>query len=425
MPSDPRAPAWRELFQAFGRIGVMSFGGPAAQISVMHGELVDRRRWLSEDSFLGALSFCMLLPGPEAMQLATYSGWRLRGVAGGLMAGLLFVLPGAAVVAALALAYVQWGTLPGVQAAFMGIKALVVALVLQALWRLSQRALPGWAQRAWAVAGFVAIFALGVPFPLLILVAALWGLWRGGAARAQATPVPPTSGTAPSWRRSLVTATLWAVAWLAPVLLLRLSGATFLADLGAFFARLAVLSFGGAYALLAWMAQVTVDQHGWLTPGQMIDALGLAETTPGPLILVTQFVAMVAGAVRAGPELGLAAGALTLWVTFVPCFLFIFVLAPHVERLLALPRLKAALAAVTAAVVGVIASLALWFTLHVLFDTIRGAGAPPLPVWESFQPLAAALVALALALVFILRTGLLTNLVAMAALGLAAVQLGL
>lgn len=419
MPTPDPRPSWRAMFHAFGRIGLVSFGGPAAQISVMHGELVDRRRWLGEEAFLGALSFCMLLPGPEAMQLATYAGWRLRGVAGGLMAGLLFVLPGAAVVAALALAYVHWGTLPGVQAGFLGIKALVVALVVQALWRLSQRALTGRAQRLWALAGFVAIFALGLPFPLLILAAALWGLWQGGAPGAEAPP----PAAAPALARSLGTTLIWALAWLAPVVALRLAGADFLADLGAFFARLAVLSFGGAYALLAWMAQVTVEQHGWLTPGQMIDALGLAETTPGPLILVTQFVAMVAGALRAGPGLGLAAGALTLWVTFVPCFLFIFVLAPHVDRLLAQPRLKAALAAVTATVVGVIASLALWFALHVLFETVHSAGALPLPALDSLRPLAAALIALALLLVLGLRLGLLPALALMAALGYATLWL--
>ena len=414
LPESPPPPGWRALLQAFGRIGVVSFGGPAAQISVMHGELVERRGWLDEKAFLGALSFCMLLPGPEAMQLATYAGWRLKGVAGGLLAGLLFVLPGAVVVAALALAYVEWGTVPQVQAAFLGIKALVVALVLQALVRLSRRALPDLPRRLWALGAFVAIFALALPFPVLVLAAGGWGLWRGGVAT---DTLPP--GPAPGLGRTLLTAGIWALAWLAPVLALRLAGADFLADLGAFFARLAVLSFGGAYALLAWMAQVTVERYGWLTPGQMIDALGLAETTPGPLILVTQFVAMVAAALRDGPLLGLAAGALVLWVTFVPCFLFIFTFAPHVERLLALPRLRAALEAITAAVVGVIGALALWFALHVLFDVVRQAGALPLPDPASFRPLAAGLILAAMALVFAARAGLLASLAVMASLGLA------
>ncbi|MBR9762984.1 MAG: chromate efflux transporter [Rhodobacteraceae bacterium] len=407
---------------AFGRIGLLSFGGPAAQVSVMHRELVEQRKWLTEQAFLGALSFCMLLPGPEAMQLATYAGWRLKGIAGGLLAGLLFVVPGALVVAALALAYVEWGTVPQVQAAFLGIKALVVALVCQALWRLSGKALTGRAQRLWALAAFLAIFAFALPFPLLILVAGAWGLWQGGTA--EDTPAPSLA-SAPALGRSLGTALLWAGAWLAPLLALKLAGANFLYDLGAFFARLAVLSFGGAYALLAWMAQVTVETHGWLSPGQMIDALGLAETTPGPLILVTQFVAMVAGALRQGPLLGLAAGALTLWVTFVPCFLFIFVFAPHVERLLAQPRLRAALQAITAAVVGVIASLALWFTLHVLFEVVGRLGPLPLPDPGSFQPIPAALILIACALVFGLRAGLLASLCVMALLGLASRLLAL
>ncbi|WP_010138745.1 chromate efflux transporter [Oceanicola sp. S124] len=412
-------PDWRQMVTAFGRIGLVSFGGPAAQISVMHRELVDRRGWLGEQAFLGALSFCMLLPGPEAMQLATYAGWRLKGVAGGLLAGLLFVLPGALVVAALALAYVEWGSVPEVQAAFLGIKALVVVLVCQALWRLSGKALTGLAQRLWALGAFVALFAFGLPFPLLILAAGAWGLWQGGGSAPAGTAPPAPSSPAPDLRRTLQTALLWACAWLAPLLALKLTGQDFLFDLGAFFARLAVLSFGGAYALLAWMAQVTVETHGWLSPGQMIDALGLAETTPGPLILVTQFVAMVAGAIRQGPGLGLAAGALTLWVTFLPCFLFIFVCAPHVERLLAQPRLRAALQAITAAVVGVIASLALWFSLHVLFEVVDRRGPLPLPDPGSFQPLPAGLILVAAALMLGLRAGLLSSLALMALAGLA------
>ena len=413
-PEDP--PSWRQMLAAFGRIGLVSFGGPAAQISVMHRELVERRKWLAEDGFLGALSFCMLLPGPEAMQLATYAGWRLRGMAGGLLAGLLFVAPGALVVALLALSYVEWGSLPEVQAAFLGIKAMVVVLVCQALWRLSRKALTGRAQRFWAAGAFVALFAFALPFPLLILAAGTWGLLQRPDTDTPAAP-PPAAG--PGVRRSLLVALAWVLAWLAPLLALYLSGQTFLYEIGAFFARLAVLSFGGAYALLAWMAQVTVETHGWLTPGQMIDALGLAETTPGPLILVTQFVAMVAGALRQGSGLGLAAGALTLWVTFVPCFLFIFTFAPHVERLLAQPRLKAGLAAITAAVVGVIASLALWFALHVLFARVAELGALPLPVLSSFQPIPALLILAAAALMLGLRAGLLTSLAGMAALGLA------
>lgn len=415
-------PSWRQMLAAFGRIGLVSFGGPAAQISVMHRELVERRRWMQEEGFLGALSFCMLLPGPEAMQLATYAGWRLRGIAGGLLAGMLFVAPGALVVALLALAYVEWGTLPEVQAAFLGIKALVVVLVCQALWRLSQKALTGRAQRLWAMGAFVALFAFALPFPLLILAAGAWGLLQPASA---SNPPAPAPAQGPGARRSLLVALAWGLAWLAPLLALHLAGQTFLFELGAFFARLAVLSFGGAYALLAWMAQVTVETHGWLSPGQMIDALGLAETTPGPLILVTQFVAMVAGALRQGPGLGLAAGVLTLWVTFLPCFLFIFTFAPHVERLLGQPRLRAALAAITAAVVGVIASLALWFALHVLFALIGSLGPLPLPQLSSFQPIPALLILAAAGLLIGLRRGLLESLAVMAGLGLATQMLAL
>jgi chromate transporter len=398
------------MTRAFGRIGLLSFGGPAAQIALMHDDLVDRRKWLSEKDFLGALSFCMLLPGPEAMQLATYTGWRLRGTAGGLLAGLLFVLPGAVVIAALAFAYAAFGDLPLVRDVFLGIKALVIALVLQALLKLSRKALSGPADWALAALSFLALFALGLPFPLVILSAALYGLV---AAPSDAPGPMPTSVRAPA--NTLRTVAVWGAIWAAPLAVLMMMEAPFLTALALFFAKLAVVTFGGAYAVLAYMAQAVVETHGWLTAPQMIDALGLAETTPGPLILVTQFTGHLAGIQQGGWTLGLLAGLLTLWMTFVPCFLWIFAFAPHVETLLANPRLKGALAAITAAVVGVIANLSIWFALHVLFAEVDTTALPPRPELSSFDPLAAALTLLSCALLFVARWPLLPAMAALAA----------
>lgn len=403
-------PTWTEMTRAFGRIGLLSFGGPAAQIALMHDDLVDRRKWLSEKDFLGALSFCMLLPGPEAMQLATYTGWRLRGTAGGLLAGLLFVLPGAVVIAALAFAYAAFGDLPLVRDVFLGIKALVISLVLQALLKLSRKALSGPADWALAALSFLALFALGLPFPLIILSAALYGLV---AAPSNAPSPMPTGVRAPA--NSLRTIAIWGAIWAAPLAVLMMMEAPFLTALALFFAKLAVVTFGGAYAVLAYMAQAVVETHGWLTAPQMIDALGLAETTPGPLILVTQFTAHLAGIQQGGWTLGLLAGLLTLWMTFVPCFLWIFAFAPHVETLLANPRLKGALAAITAAVVGVIANLSIWFALHVLFAEVDTTALPPRPELSSFDPLAAALTLLSCALLFVARWPLLPAMAALAA----------
>lgn len=406
-------PAFATLFSVFGRIGLLSFGGPAAQIALMHRVLVDERQWLTEPQFLRALSFCMLLPGPEAMQLATYAGWRLRGVAGGLIAGLLFVAPGAAVIAALAALYVQYGTRPETASLMLGIKATVVVIVAQALWRLSQKALKRRADVVLAALSFLALFAFGLPFPLVIACAAAWGAWTSTAV-AEAPP--------PSARRAHpATILIWATLWLLPLPVLHASGQTLLFDLAAFFAKLAVVTFGGAYAVLAYMAQEVVETRHWLDATQMIDALGLAETTPGPLILVTQFVGQVTGHQAGGAMFGLAAGALTLWMTFVPCFLWIFAGAPHVETLLARPRLQSALAAITAAVVGVIANLSLWFALHVLFDRMIPGDFGPLrldlPVLSSLQPAALPLIAVAALLLLRLGRGVLLTLLVTAASG--------
>ncbi len=356
----PPATGWPDLWRAFGRIGLLSFGGPAAQIAMMHRDLVDDRRWLDEDEYLRALSFCMLLPGPEAMQLATYAGWRLKGVMGGLLAGLLFVLPGAGVILGLAAAYAAWGQVPFVQALFFGVKACVTVIVVEALLRVGRRALKGIRHRIIAVLSFLAIFALGLPFPLIVALAALAGaFWLDRPA--------PRPAVLPAHGHIAPTLAIGIAAWIAPLAVVWATGQAFLLQVGLFFSKLALVTFGGAYAVLAYMTQTVAEDYGWLTTEQMIDALGLAETTPGPLILVTEFVAYLAGDIRGGPGLALAAAGLSIWVTFVPCFLWIFAFAPYISWIGTRPRLQAALAGITASVVGVIGNLAAIFTLHVLF----------------------------------------------------------
>ncbi|WP_261368235.1 chromate efflux transporter [Pseudosulfitobacter koreensis] len=400
------------MLRTFGRIGLLSFGGPAAQIALMHSELVDRRKWLSEQEFLRALSLCMLLPGPEAMQLATYAGWKLRGVAGGLLGGLLFVVPGAVVIMVLALGYVQFGALPLVQAAFLGVKAAVIVVVVQALMRVSSKALQG--PVAWMLAGlaFLGLFAFGVPYPLLILAAGLFGAWRARAETAQ----PVLAATS----RPLQTIALWGTLWAAPLLLVWALDQSFLLQLGLFFSKLAVVTFGGAYAVLAYMTQTVVQDFGWITTGQMIDALGLAETTPGPLILVTEFVALLAGFAQGGIAMAILAGLLALWVTFTPCFLWIFLAGPYLDSLSARPRLAGALRAITAAVVGVILNLSVWFALHVLFGTVNTLGVMPLPDLATLDLRALLLTVLAAALLLGARAGLPLTLALTATAGLLA-----
>lgn len=403
------------LLRVFGRIGLLSFGGPAAQISLMHTELVEKHGWLTEQAYLRALSLCMLLPGPEAMQLATYAGWRLRGVRGGLLAGLLFVVPGAVVIAVLAALYLAYGQLPLVQAAFLGIKAAVIVVVIQALRKVAGRALVGLQSWVLALMSFIALFVLGAPFPLIILAAGIWGL---------AQPKAQTHAAAPEVKpaQSMRTLLIWLAVWFAPLIGLALFKQDFLLSLGLFFAKLAVVTFGGAYAVLAYMTQTVVSDFGWITTAQMIDALGLAETTPGPLVLVTEFVALLAGFAHSGVSGAIAAGILALWVTFCPCFLWIFLAGPYLEKISTQPRLAAALQAITAAVVGAIANLSLWFAVHVLFDTV---GAPqfaalPAPVWSSFDGVAALLIILAGVMMITLRIGFVR---AMAALALAGIGL--
>lgn len=370
-------PTFHEALRAWAQIGLLSFGGPAAQIALMHRIVVDEKRWLKEPQFLNALSFCMFLPGPEAMQLATYVGWRLHGLKGGLAAGLLFVIPGALVVLALASIYAAFGSVPLVQTLFLGVKAAVVVIVLEALLRISKRALKGGADWAIAALAFIGIFFFGAPFPLIVLAAAVWGALRATGPRETA---PPTTLSA---RATVRTAMIWLALWLLPLLAVTaIFGADhLLSQIGWFFSKLAVVTFGGAYAVLSYMAQDAVSAYGWLTAGAMMDGLGLAETTPGPLILVTQFVGFLAGFNSAGWGTAMAGAAVALWATFTPCFLWIFTGAPYIEWLNGQPRLKGALAGITAAVVGVILNLALWFALHVFFDEVTKQDAGPLQLW--------------------------------------------
>jgi len=376
-------PTLAEAFRQFTRIGLLSFGGPTAQIAVMHRILVDETKWLTEQRFLNALSFCMLLPGPEAMQLATYAGWRLHGVLGGLMAGLLFVLPGAAVILALAAIYAAYGNVPVMAAIFLGIKAAVLIIVVEALLRIARRALGEGVY--WVIAGlaFMAIFFFSLPFPLVIALAALAGLLfsRARAATGEAVEHAPVRLT-----DTLTTVAIWTAIWIVPLLGVALvfGQGHVLTQLGIFFSKLAVVTFGGAYAVLAYMAQQVVQGFGWLTAGEMLDGLGLAETTPGPLILVTEFVGFLAAYRHGGGSplaMGVAGAVVTLWATFAPCFLWIFAGAPFIERLQSMPRVKAALAGVTAAVVGVILNLAVWFALHVFFAKVTAAPLGPAKIW--------------------------------------------
>jgi chromate transporter len=405
-------PSYGDLFRVFGRIGLLSFGGPAAQIALMHTELVDRHKWLKENQFLGALSFCMLLPGPEAMQLATYAGWRLRGTLGGLIAGGLFVVPGALIILGLAMGYAAYGQVPVIQSLFLGIKATVVVIVLQALLSLSRRALKGWDSWALAGLGFIAMFFLSVPFPAIIVTAALWGFTTQHATSEVGHQERPVF----YYFKTIKTISIWLAIWAAPIVTAWAMGATFLTEIALFFSKLAVVTFGGAYAVLAYMTQAVVETHGWLTTPEMIDALGLAETTPGPLILVTQFVGHLAGYHTGGISLALSAGLMTLWVTFAPCFLWIFAGAPYVETLLARPRLKGALAAISAAVVGVILNLSVWFALHVVFEDVQSGRFGPLPTLSSFSILSAGFIIMAYFLHIYLRLSMIRTLVAMAGL---------
>jgi chromate transporter len=434
-----------EAARVWARIALLSFGGPAGQIAVMHRILVEEKKWVGEERFLHALNFCMLLPGPEAQQLAIYIGWLLHKVKGGLVAGTLFILPGLLAIMALSWIYVLYGGAGPVQALFFGLKAAVLAIVFQAVIRIGSRALGNGARLAVAAAAFAAIFLFDVPFPLIILGAALIGFaaaragstaFAAGGGHASSGPATPDAESAlgtgmPEHARSPAAglfrlALLLLLLWLAPVVILVVSGAGTFADIALFFSKMAVVTFGGAYAVLAYVAQAAVEDYGWLRPGEMLDGLGLAETTPGPLIMVTQFVGFL-GAYR-NPE-GLPpllaatlGGLLTTWVTFLPCFLWIFIGAPFIERLRENRALAGALAAITAAVVGVILNLALWFAAHFLFRSVGEASIGPLrldlPMWSSIDPAAALLSATALLAVLRFKMGMLSVIAASAAAGI-------
>ncbi|WP_027135029.1 chromate efflux transporter [Geminicoccus roseus] len=437
-------PSLADAFRVWLRIGLLSFGGPAGQIALLHREVVDQRRWIGERRFLQVLNFCTLLPGPEAQQLATYLGWLMHGVRGGLLAGILFVLPGAIVMLALSAAYVLLGDVPLVSALFFGLKCAVLVIVVEALLRVGRRALHGRAAWALAIAAFVALFVLNLPFPLVVLTAGLIGFLAPGAFDGNGHG--EASGDQPALiDRMLVAdpgrpARLAARArlaggvglglWLLPVGLLLGTGAGTYADIAWFFSKMAVVTVGGAYAVLAYVSQDAVAAYGWLSAEEMLAGLGLAETTPGPLILVLQFVGFLAGFRAAAPPTGLlggvAASGLVLWVTFAPCFVFVFLGAPAIERLQNNRALAGALAAITAAVVGVIANLAAWFGLRVLFGELQPVGfaglSVELPVPASLDLAACSLAALAALALFRLRLGVVRTL-ALAA--LASLLLGL
>ena len=406
-------PSFGELVNLSARIGCLSFGGPAGQIALMHREIVEERGWVGEDEYLHALNLCHLLPGPEAQQLAIWIGWKLHGLKGGLAAGLLFVIPGALVILALSVLYGFAAQLDWFAALFLGIKAAVLAVVVQALLRVAGRALNTGFKRAIAAAAFIALFALSAPFPLVLLAAGVLGA-AAAALRPGWLALKPVSDTpVPAkrpWRQSLAAIAAFGVLWAAPMVLvaLTLGQGHVLWQIGVFFSKLAVVTFGGAYAVLAYMAQQAVENYGWLSAGEMADGLGLAETTPGPLIMVTQFVGYLAAFRAPDPFSPLLAGLLgallTTWVTFAPCFLWIFALAPWMDRLERAPRLKGALAAITAAVVGVIANLSLWFALHVLFREGQAVALGPVrfeaPLLASLDWRAALLAALSALLIF-------------------------
>jgi chromate transporter len=438
----PQHPTLREATAVWAKIGLLSFGGPAGQIALMHKELVEERRWIAESRFLHALSFCMLLPGPEAQQLATYIGWLLHGTRGGIIAGTLFVIPGFVTILVLSVLYATLHETAWLASLFFGLKAAVLAIVLEAVIRVGKRALKNSAMVALAVAAFLSLFVFNLPFPLVVLAAGVIGnvgsraypaMFGAGGHRAAAGDLPSVIGQdfperRPSVRGVLTTAAVWCALWVAPLLLIVpfFGWSSTFATLWTFFSQMAVVTFGGAYAVLAYVAQEAVQHFGWLRPGEMVDGLALAETTPGPLVMVLSFVGFQA--VYRAPSgmdplmAGVLGATLTTWVTFVPCFLWIFLGAPHVERLRSNKALSGALAAITAAVVGVILNLAIWFALHVLFREVITVTAGPIvaavPDWKTVNLLAVALGAIAIASLFWLKLGLFRTLAICGGLGL-------
>ena len=430
------------------KISLLSFGGPAGQIAVMHRLLVDELKWVSEKRFLHALNFCMLLPGPEAQQLTIYLGWLLHRVRGGVVAGVLFVLPGALTVLVLSMIYVTYQQAMAVNSIFFGVKAAVLAIVTTALWRLARKILRNKFLVSITLSAFLASFVFAVPFPIVIVGAALAAYFFGEApvqtdgldedAEGRAIDSRIAAGGSPKPYQALFIAVFCACLWLVPVALLYrwLGAGNVYVQEAMFFSKVAVVTFGGAYAVLSYMAQQTVGHFGWLSAGEMLDGLGMAETTPGPLIMVTQFVGFM-GAYRSpgvlDPMMAGCLGALvTTWVTFAPCFLWIFLGAPYIEALRGNRMLAVALTGITAAVVGVVLNLAIWFGLRVMFDDLADVTLPSLgvitvsvPVLSSFDPLASAIIAGALLAITRFGVGMIKVLAVSAATGLALGSVGL
>ncbi len=428
MTRPPLAEAWR----TWARVAALSFGGPAGQIAVMHRILVEEKRWISEARFLHALSYCTLLPGPEAQQLATYVGWLLHGTRGALVAGGLFVLPGFLAILALSLLYVSYGHVAVVTGALAGLKPAVLAIVVEAVVRVGRRALHGRVHVLLAAGAFVALFFFAVPFPLVVASAAALGLLAGRAlpgampAPAAEHEAPDERDAAPALGRTVRVAAIWLAIWLVPILALALAlgAGHVLVREAVFFSQVAVVTFGGAYAVLAYVAQQAVETYGWLRPGEMLDGLGMAETTPGPLIQVVQFVGFLGAARDPGAwspiAAGIAGSVVTTWVTYAPCFLWILVGAPYVEALRRSRAVAHALSGIMAAVVGVILNLSVWFALHVVFADVSevrlGVLRLWLPLWSSLDPAAFMIAVGAAVAVFRLHLSMLVTL----ALGVAA-----
>ena len=443
----------REAFRVWLRVAMLSFGGPAGQIAVMHRILVEEKRWISESRFLHALNYCMLLPGPEAQQLATYIGWLMHRTLGGIMAGVLFVLPGLVAIMALSYVYAGYGNVPAIAAVFFGLKAAVLAIVLEALVRIGKRSLKNNVMRALAAAAFVGIFFFNIPFPIIILGAALIGFVGastgaasfqlngghgdgkrdGGVADSLLGEELPAH-TRPTVARALRVSSVWLALWLIPViaLLVTLGRGNVFSEIAVFFSKMAMVTFGGAYAVLAYVAQQAVENYGWLKPGEMLDGLGMAETTPGPLIMVLQFVGFMAAYRDPGslsPMMaGTLGGLLATWVTFTPCFLWIFLGAPFIEVLRGNRALNGALSAITAAVVGVVLNLAIWFAIHSIFRDTVPIRAFPLsfdaPRLASVDWLALALSVAAAVAIFRFKVGMIPTLAACCGVGLALYLLG-
>jgi len=445
-----------EAFRVWLRVAALSFGGPAGQIAVMHRILVEEKKWVSESRFMHALNYCMLLPGPEAQQLATYIGWLMHRTRGGILAGGLFILPGIVALMALSIVYAEWGKVGFVAAAFFGLKAAVLAIVVDAVIRIGRRSLKNEPLQILAAAAFVAIFFFAVPFPIIIITAGLIGFlgaraghpaFMGGIAHGKAKvgaddesllgDTDPDQAH-PSAMLAIRVAAFWLALWLLPVVAVAAIAGTdnVFTSIAVFFSKMALVTFGGAYAVLAYVAQQAVSAYHWVTPGEMLDGLGMAETTPGPLIMVLQFVGFMAAFRASGLFTPLVAGALggllATWVTFTPCFLWIFVGAPYIEHLRGNKLLSGALSAITAAVVGVVLNLAIWFAVHTVFRVTRHVGGwglsfdAPIPasldVWSLILALGAAIA------IFRFKVGMIPTLaasctagVALSALGLAAV----